>query len=343
MASDIMPGAQEMVDKRKASVARLSVISNTTLMLLKLAVGLAIGSVSVISEAIHSGMDLLAAIIALFAVRTSGKPADRHHPFGHGKVENISGTVEALLIFLAAIWIIYEAIKKLMNPQPLEGVGWGIAVMLVSAIVNIFVSRMLFKVGKETDSVALQADAWHLRTDVYTSAGVMAGLGIIWLGSLLFPGANLDWVDPVAAIFVALLIIKAAYKLTLESARDLVDVSLPLEEEDEIGRIIASFTPSIRGFHRLRTRKSGPYRFVEFHLRVDESMSVDASHKITDMISASIKEQFAGTFVTIHIEPCNCAVAQEATCGCLLNTDDLKAVRMKSNANVQQMDAHEIR
>jgi cation diffusion facilitator family transporter len=171
----------------------------------------------------------------------------------------------------------------------------------------------------------------------------MAGLGIIWLGSILFPGANLDWVDPVAAIFVALLIIKAAYKLTLESARDLVDVSLPLEEEDEISRIIASFTPTIRGFHRLRTRKSGPYRFVEFHLRVDDSMSVDASHKITDMITASIKERFAGTFVTIHIEPCNCAVAKEASCGCLLNTDDLKAVRMKRNANVQQMDAHEIR
>ena len=175
-----------MVDKRKASVARLSVISNTTLMLLKLAVGLAIGSVSVISEAIHSGMDLLAAIIALFAVKISGKPADQHHPFGHGKVENISGTVEALLIFLAAIWIIYEAIKKLLNPQPLEDVGWGVAVMFVSAMVNIFVSRTLFKVGKETDSVALQADAWHLHTDVYTSAGVMAGLGIIWLGSFLF-------------------------------------------------------------------------------------------------------------------------------------------------------------
>jgi cation diffusion facilitator family transporter len=257
-----MPGAQEKVDKRKASVARLSVISNTTLMLLKLAVGLVIESVSVISEAIHSGMDLLAAIIALFAVKISGIPADQHHPFGHGKVENISGTVEALLIFLAAIWIIYEAVKKLLNPQPLEDVGWGVAVMLVSAIVNIIVSRMLFKVGKETDSVALQTDAWHLRTDVYTSAGVMAGLGIIWLGSFLFPGANLDWVDPVAAIFVALLIIKAAYKLTLESARDLVDVSLPLEEEDEISRIIASFTPTIRGFHRLRTRKSGQYRFL---------------------------------------------------------------------------------
>jgi cation diffusion facilitator family transporter len=334
---------QENVDKRKASVARLSVISNTTLVLLKLIVGLAIGSVSVISEAIHSGVDLLAAIIALFAVKTSGKPADLRHPFGHGKVENISGTVEALLIFLAAGWIIYEAARKLMNPQPLEEVSWGVAVMLVSATANIIVSRMLFKVGKETDSVALQADAWHLQTDVYTSAGVMAGLGIIWLGGLLFPGVNIDWVDPIAAIGVALLIIKAAYKLTIESARDLLDVSLPQEEENEIRRIIATFAPTIRGFHRLRTRKSGSYRFVEFHMRVDESMSVDESHGITDMISSAIKERFAGTFVTIHIEPCNCAQAMEASCGCLLSQDDLKAVRVKSIAEVKQLESHKIR
>lgn len=338
-----MQDAQKNVDKRKASVARLSVISNTTLVLLKLAVGLAIGSVSVISEAIHSAVDLLAAIIALFAVKTSGKPADQLHPFGHGKVENISGTVEALLIFLAAGWIIYEAAKKLMNPHPLGEASWGVAVMLVSATANIIVSRMLFKVGNETDSVALQADAWHLRTDVYTSAGVMAGLGIIWLGGLLYPGADLKWVDPVAAIGVALLIIKAAYKLTIESARDLLDVSLPLEEENEIRKIIAAFAPTIRGFHRLRTRKSGSHRFVEFHMRVDAFMSIDESHRITDMISEDIKKRFASTLITIHIEPCNCALAKEASCGCLLSEEDLKAVRVKSIAKIKQLEANKIR
>jgi cation diffusion facilitator family transporter len=330
-----MPGIQEIIDKRKASVARLSVISNTTLVLLKLAVGLAIGSVSVISEAIHSGVDLLAAVIALFAVKTSGKPADQNHPFGHGKVENISGTVEALLIFLAAGWIIFEAAKKLMNPEPLGEAGWGVAVMLVSATANIIVSRKLFAVGVETDSVALQADAWHLRTDVYTSAGVMAGLGIIWLGGVLFPGADLKWVDPVAAIGVALLIIKAAYKLTVESGRDLLDVRLPLEEEKEIQKIIVAFAPTVRGFHRLRTRKSGSYRFVEFHMRVDASMSIDGSHQITDEISAAIKKRFAGALVTIHIEPCNCTLSHEASCGCLLSKDELMAVRMKNRANVE--------
>ena len=157
-------------------------------MLLKLAVGITIGSVSVMSEAIHSGVDLLAAIIALLAVRTSGKPADGDHPFGHGKVENVSGTVEAILIFVAAGWIIYEAAKKLRNPEPIEEAGIGVAVMLISVVANIMISRMLFKVGKETDSVALLADAWHLRTDVYTSLGVMAGLAIIFLGGIFFPG-----------------------------------------------------------------------------------------------------------------------------------------------------------
>lgn len=330
-----MHETQENIDKRKASVARLSVISNTSLVILKLTVGLAIGSVSVISEAIHSGMDLLAAIIALFAVRTSSKPADQHHPFGHGKVENISGTVEALLIFFAAGWIVFEAAKKLMNPHPLEEAGWGMAVMLVSAAANMLVCRMLFKVGRQTDSVALLADAWHLKTDVYTSLGVMAGLGIIWLGGLIFPEADLKWVDPVAAIGVALLIVKAAVKLTIESARDLLDVSLPQEEENEIRKIIAASAPPIRGIHWLRTRKSGSYRFVEFHIKVDAEMSIDDSHEITDQVSAAIKKRFGGTLVTIHVEPCNCSLAKESSCGCLLREDDSKAVRTKSIANVK--------
>jgi cation diffusion facilitator family transporter len=328
-----MKEEHENENKGKDSVAKLSVVSSIILVFLKLVTGIAIGSVSVISEAIHSSLDLLAAVIAWLAVRNSGKPADRHHPFGHGKVENISGTVEALLIFLAAAWIIFEAAKKLYNPQPLGEAGLGAAVMLVSAAVNFLVSQLLFKVGKETDSVALQADAWHLRTDVYTSAGVMAALGIIWLGGFLFPGANLRWVDPIAALGVAVLIIKAAYKLVIESARDLLDVSLPPEEEKEIGKQIIAFAPTVRGFHRLRTRKSGSYRFVEFHIRVDASMSIGESHRITDMISVAIKERFPRTVVTIHIEPCNCALATEESCACQLSEDEQKAVLMKIEAN----------
>ena len=168
-------------ERRKLRVALLSVVSNITLVLLKLVTGLASGSVSILSEAVHSGSDLLASLIAFFSVKTASQPADSKHPFGHGKIENISGTVEALLIFLAAAWIIWEAIDKLVHPQPIETLGWGIGVMLASTLVNIAVSEMLFTVGRETDSVALEADAWHLRTDVYTSAGVMVSLALIWL------------------------------------------------------------------------------------------------------------------------------------------------------------------
>jgi cation diffusion facilitator family transporter len=319
-------------NKRKSKVAMLSVISNTSLVILKLVVGMMIGSVSVISEAIHSGVDLLAAIIALFAVRKSGKPADDDHPFGHGKVENISGTVEALLIFLAAGWIIFEATKKLRNPETLDEAYLGIAVMLISVMANIIVSKKLFQVGKETDSIALMADAWHLRTDVYTSLGVFGGLAIIFAGRFVLPGVDLRLVDPVAAIGVALLIIRTAYHLTVESARDLVDVGLPFEEVEEVRRHIRAFAPTIRGFHRLRTRKAGAIRFVEFHIRVDASMSVDESHRIADMITCSIKQHYPGTTVTIHIEPCNCTMAKEGTCGCLLS--DLEKKELKTNCKV---------
>jgi len=325
----------EDINKRKAGVALLSVISNTTLVLLKILVGLTIGSVSVISEAIHSGVDLLAALIALLAVRMAGKPADQDHPFGHYKAENISGTLEALLIFVAAGWIIFEALRKLMNPEPMESPSWGVAVMLISSAVNLGVSHRLFSVGKETSSLALQADAWHLRTDVYTSLGVMLGLAVIWIGEMLFPAVNLHWVDPLVAVGVALLIIKAAYRLTRESAQDLMDMSLPPEEEDCIRKHIMAFAPTVRGFHRLRTRKAGACRFVEFHVRVDAAMSVDESHRISDMIADAIKHHFPGTTVTIHIEPCNCALAQDETCGCLLNDKDKKILREGSVTQIQ--------
>ncbi len=313
---------------RKSNAALLSVISNACLVVLKLVVGAMIGSVSVISEAIHSGVDLLAAVIALFAVRKSSKPADEDHPFGHGKVENISGTIEALLIFLAAVWIIFEAVKKLQNPEPLNDAWLGVVVMLISVTANIFVSKNLFLVGKETDSIALMADAWHLRTDIYTSLGVFGGLAVIFAGGIVLPGADLRWVDPAVAIGVALLIIRAAYHLTVESARDLVDVGLPPEEVDDIRRHIRAFAPTIRGFHRLRTRKAGSNRFVEFHIRVDASMSVDESHRITDMITCSIKQHYPGTTVTIHIEPCNCAMAKEGSCGCLLSEQEKKELKI---------------
>lgn len=289
--------------KNKTSVALLSVISNSTLVLFKLIVGLSIGSVSVISEALHSGVDLIASVIAYFAVRVSGQPADERHPFGHEKVENFSGTIEALLIFVAAGWIIFEAIRRLIRPHPLEAVVWGVAVMLVSSVANIIVSHMLFKVGKATDSVALLADAWHLRTDVWTSAGVFAGLALLWAGQALLPGVSLHWIDPVAALLVALLIIKAAWELTLHSALDLLDVSLPAAERDWIAQYVEGLSTPVRGMHDLRTRKAGHRRFVEFHLEVDPQLSVEQSHDITERIEREIVQHFPHSMVTVHVEP----------------------------------------
>jgi len=313
--------------ERKARVAWVSVISNTVLVILKLAVGLLIGSVSVLSEAIHSGMDLLAAVIALFAVKAAAKPADKTHPFGHGKVENVSGTVEAILIFLAAGWIVYEAVRKLIHPQALETPGWGVAVMLLSAVVNVVVSQQLFRVGRETNSVALLADAWHLRTDVYTSAGVTGSLAIIWVGESVFAGVHFDWLDPVAAVAIALLILRAAYRLTVQSARDLLDVSLPADEQQLIHEHIAGLCPAVRSFHDLRTRRVGNTRFVEFHMLVDARMSVEESHRLTDEIADSIEQHYPNTSVTIHIEPCRGDCNKQCSASCLLNEQQRGQVR----------------
>jgi cation diffusion facilitator family transporter len=314
-------------DRRKARVAWLSVFSNATLVAGKIVVGLAIGSVSVISEAIHSGVDLLAAIIALVAVKSAGKPADDRHPFGHGKFENASGTIEALLIFFAAGWIVWEAVKRLLHPAPLDYALWGVLVMAVSAVANIVVSHFLFKIGNESHSVALVADAWHLRTDVYTSAGVMVALAVIWLAAKVAPATNLQWVDPVAAILVAVLILKAAYDLTRQAARDLMDVSLPAEEEEWLRDCITNFSPTVKGFHRLRTRKAGPFRFVEFHLIVDPEMSVHDSHQLTEQLAQAIRDKFPQSSVLVHIEPCDGECAPACVDGCLLPDDEQERKR----------------
>jgi cation diffusion facilitator family transporter len=291
--------------KYKTPVAVLSVVSNTILVVLKCIVGLSIGSISVISEAIHSAIDLLAAIIALFAVRKSIKPPDKEHSFGHGKVENISGTIEAILIFLAAGFIINESIHKLRQPEQLDTVGWGILVMLFSAVANIIVSHLLFKVSRATDSIALEADAWHLRTDVYTSFGVFGALIVIWTANLIWPSVNLAWIDPVAALVVALLIIHAAYRLVVKSARDILDSSLDESEVSEIRKIIMGQSPRVISFHNLRTRKASATRFIEVHIVVEHTLSAQDSHEISRSIKDEIRSLFPDTQIIIQVEPCD--------------------------------------
>ncbi len=194
----------------KTSAAGLSIISNSLLVALKLAAGIIMGSVSVISEGAHSAVDLLAAVIAFFSIRAAAKPADEEHEFGHGKIENISGTIEALLIFGAAGLIIYQAIHKIITGAKPEFLTYGIGIMAFSAVLNFFVSRFLHRIANRTDSVALEADAWHLTTDVYTSLGVFAGLIVVEITHWYI-------LDPIIAICVALLIVRAAWHITWKS------------------------------------------------------------------------------------------------------------------------------
>jgi len=311
--------------RKKANVAILSVLSNGGLIILKVIVGLLIGSVSILSEAIHSGIDLLASGIAYFAVRTSEKEADEEHPYGHGKYENVSGTVEAVLIFIAAIWIIYEAVHKFIKPGPVETPVWGVAVMFVSVVVNMIVAKRLFKVGNETDSVALQADAWHHRTDVYTSVGVTLGMAAILIVRLASPSTNVNWIDPTVAVLVALMIMRAAYNLTRESARDLLDVSIPAEDIQWITDYVSSVSPPVLSMHKMRSRKSGSQQFIDFHLTVDESMSVAESHALGDEICVAIKKHLPNANVQIHIEPCALECTESCVAGCLVEPTERAA------------------
>jgi cation diffusion facilitator family transporter len=278
----------------KTSTARLSIISNTLLISMKLAVGLISGSVSIISEAIHSSIDLIAAIIAFFSVSVSDNPPDSRHPYGHGKIENISGVIEALLIFIAAILIIFEAIKKLLGEKiELESIALGSIVMIIAAIVNTFVSRRLYKVARETNSVALEADALHLKTDIYTSLGVAVGLGLIMI-------TGINWLDPVIAIFVALFIIRESYHLLSKAFTPLLDTAWNNDEIEDLERILKSLAVN---YHNLRTRVAGNYRFVDVHIQIPEDVTVGDAHKYCDKIENELTKVYANTTVTIHVEP----------------------------------------
>ncbi|MEK7416060.1 MAG: cation diffusion facilitator family transporter [Planctomycetota bacterium] len=316
-----MSATDPHIVRKKTRAATYSILTNSLLVVTKFIVGLAIGSVSVMSEAIHSLVDLVAAVIAWFAVRMSGQPADAKHPYGHGKFENVSGAIEALLIFLAAGWIISEAVHRLMTPSPVSDLGWGFGVMLFSATVNVLISTYLMRVGKETESIALQADAWHLRTDVFTSVGVMLALGVMWLGSHVMPDVDLRWVDPVTAMVVALLIIKAAWDLTWQATGDLLDEGLPPPEVAWIKGFISSQAPRVASCHDMRTRRAGPHRFVEVHIAVDHRETVGQAHELAESIEHGIEAQFPGSTITVHLDPCDASCNPSCLSGCLLQRE----------------------
>ena len=283
---------------KKSKAAAISIVSNTSLILLKLVAGIITGSVSLLAEAIHSVMDLAAAIVAFVSVRIADRPSDAQHHFGHGKAENISGVVEGLLIFVAAGIIIKEAIDRFVEGTALELLEVGIGIMVVSIIVNIVVSRYLLRVSRTTESLALEADARHLTTDVTTMFGVLIALIIVRI-----TGFNL--LDPVIAIIVALIIIKAAYDITKKSFGGLMDASLPEEEENALRECIAEHKSQIIGYHKLRTRKSGSQRYIDLHLVMPQSINVSEAHDFCDHLERDLEQVLNQVNVTIHIEPCS--------------------------------------
>ncbi len=284
------------VEGKKSKVAALSVVSNTVLIALKVVAGILSGSVSMISEAIHSSVDLLAALIAFFSIRMAAKPADKSHPYGHGKIENVSGVIEGVLILVAAVFIIKEGITKITHREPVTQTTVAIAVMLISAGVNAVVSRILYKTAKEEDSIALEADALHLKTDVYTSLGV--GLGL-----LLLKITGISILDPIFAILVALLIVKESLSLIKSAFSPLIDSCLSEDEESLIKEVINKYSSKIVDFHEFRTRRAGNIKYIDFHMLVDKKLSVEEAHDLSDKIESDIEKAVKNTSVNIHIEP----------------------------------------
>ncbi|HAJ79698.1 MAG TPA: cation transporter [Fibrobacteres bacterium] len=279
----------------KKNAALVSVFSNTALIILKIIAGILMGSIAVISEAVHSAIDLIASVVAYFSIKKAIEPADSDHPFGHGKYENISGFFEAMLIFFAAAFIVYEAVKKFFAPSEVQSLDWGIGVMIFSVFVNIAVSRILFKVSKKTNSIALEADAMHLSVDVFTSVSVIVGLVVI-----KFTGWKI--VDPIIAIVVACMICKASLDLTKKSIGDLADQSLPENELQIICRILES-NSDIKGYHKMRTRKSGDQREIEIHITMEKDTTLERAHDFCFGIENKIREAQPGSHITLHVEP----------------------------------------
>ncbi|SMB95692.1 cation diffusion facilitator family transporter [Desulfonispora thiosulfatigenes DSM 11270] len=291
----------------KSRAALLSILSNSLLTTLKLFVGIFTNSVSILSEAIHSGLDLVASLIAFFAIRIANKPADEDHHFGHGKYENVSGTIEALLIFVAALWIIYESLHKFFQGGQMQGFSLGIIVMGISALLNYIVSSHLYKVSISEDSIALEADALHLRTDVYTSLGVLLGIVIMYFTKWFF-------IDPLIAIIVALFIMKEAIEITKRAFNPLVDSSLDEEEEQAIREILIQHSASFIEFHSLRTRKSGSEIHIDLHLVVPKKWSIEKVHAVCSEIEENLKTKYTYCHCLIHAEPCTDVIMKNEDC-----------------------------
>jgi cation diffusion facilitator family transporter len=295
MTSMVGSGAAQGARKQRA--AWLSIVSNSALIALKVAAGVITGSVAIITEAVHSSIDLVASIVAFFSVRKAHEPADESHPYGHEKVENLAAQFEGVLIVLGAAVIIYEAVQKLGGDASVEKLGFGIAVIGFSMVANFFVSGYLYRQARETDSPALAGDAAHLRTDSVTSMGVLVALALVAI-------TGVEELDAVAALVVAVAIVFSGVRLVSRSSRVLVDEGLPEAEMTAVQETIEGFgAPELIGFHKVRARRGGSRRYVDLHVQFRRGTSLERAHYVSHQLQGAIRDRLGGADVLIHLEP----------------------------------------
>lgn len=281
----------------KQRAAWISIASNSLLIVLKVVAGVLTGSVAIITEAVHSSIDLVASIVAFVSVRKAHEPADESHPYGHEKVENLAAAFEGVLIVLGAAIIIYEAIRKLAGEPHVEKLGFGIAVIGFSTVANLLVSRFLYRRARQTDSPALEGDAAHLFTDALTSIGVLVALVMVAI-------TGVDELDPIAALVVAVAIVFSGVRLVMRSSRVLVDEALPDEEMQSVADAIRQVgAPEVIGFHKIRARRGGSNRYVDLHVQFRRGTTLERAHAVSHDLQASIRNRLGGADVLIHLEP----------------------------------------
>jgi cation diffusion facilitator family transporter len=282
---------------RKSRAARISIASNAGLIALKLVAGAVTGSIAIITEAVHSAIDLAASIVAYFSIRKAEEPADESHPYGHEKVENLAAALEGVLILVGAGVIVFESARRLADPPEVERLGFGIAVIGISVVVNLAVSTYLSRRAQQTHSPALEGDAAHLRTDAATSMAVLAGLAVVAI-------TDVEALDPIVALTVAAAIVWAGVRLITRSSRVLVDEALPGEELRAVAEAVEqSGAPEVAGFHKLRARRAGSRRYIDLHVQFRSGTTLERAHEVSHELQAEIRRRVHRADVLIHLEP----------------------------------------
>jgi cation diffusion facilitator family transporter len=280
----------------KSRAAALSVLAAVTTLLLNLFAYWLTGSVGLLATALETLVNVASAVMTLVAVRIASRPADVDHRYGHGKVEDLSATIEGSLILASVVGIAYSSVERLLHPRPLEQVAAGLTVGAIAAAVNFTVARLMLRsAGK--DSPAIDADAHHLLSDVTMQAGVLAGVGLVKL-------SGWAWLDPLVGLAVAAVIARIGARLIFRSGGDLLDFALPSEEQRKVIEVLERPREKALNIHALRTRKAGNQRFIDFHLVVPRQMSVEEAHALCEEIEEELNALWPGsTSVTIHVEP----------------------------------------